>query len=47
MPGRGAGIFLHVNGQGATAGCVSVQRATMDRITGWTRPAAHLRIAIG
>ncbi len=20
---RGAGIFLHVNGQGATAGCVS------------------------
>ncbi|MFF5017688.1 hypothetical protein [Streptomyces sp. NPDC001165] len=27
-PGRGAGIFLHVNGNGATAGCVSVPRAT-------------------
>ena len=46
-PGRGAGIFLHVNGQGATAGCVSVPRATMDRIMAWIRPAAHPRIAIG
>ncbi|MEV6288975.1 L,D-transpeptidase family protein [Streptomyces sp. NPDC051896] len=47
VPGRGAGIFLHVNGQGATAGCVSVPRATMDRIMGWIRPGAHPRIAIG
>ncbi|WP_317445007.1 L,D-transpeptidase family protein [Streptomyces collinus] len=47
VPGRGAGIFLHVNGQGATAGCVSVPRATMDLIMGWIRPAAHPRIAIG
>jgi L,D-peptidoglycan transpeptidase YkuD (ErfK/YbiS/YcfS/YnhG family) len=46
-PGRGAGIFLHVNGRGATAGCVSVPRATMDRIMGWIRPGAHPRIAIG
>lgn len=46
-PGRGAGIFLHVNGQGATAGCVSVPRATMDRITAWIKPGAHPRIAIG
>jgi L,D-peptidoglycan transpeptidase YkuD (ErfK/YbiS/YcfS/YnhG family) len=46
-PGRGAGIFLHVNGKGATAGCVSVPRATMDRIMRWIRPAAHPRIAIG
>ncbi|MGW4872338.1 L,D-transpeptidase family protein [Streptomyces chartreusis] len=46
-PGRGAGIFLHVNGNGATAGCVSVPRATMDRIMSWITPAAHPRIAIG
>ncbi|MEU6087601.1 L,D-transpeptidase family protein [Streptomyces sp. NPDC047085] len=46
-PGRGAGIFLHVNGKGATAGCVSVPRATMDRIMTWIRPGAHPRIAIG
>lgn len=46
VPGRGAGIFLHVNGAGATAGCVSVPRATMDRIMSWAKPSAHLRIAI-
>nr|WP_316748723.1 L,D-transpeptidase family protein [Streptomyces sp. NEAU-HV9] len=46
-PGRGAGIFLHVNGRGATAGCVSVPRTTMDRIMAWIRPGAHPRIAIG
>ncbi|MFK4106933.1 L,D-transpeptidase family protein [Streptomyces sp. NPDC019531] len=46
-PGRGAGIFLHVNGSGATAGCVSVPRATVDRIMGWITPGAHPRIAIG
>ncbi|MFE0098401.1 L,D-transpeptidase, partial [Streptomyces sp. NPDC059015] len=47
VPGRGAGIFLHVNGSGATAGCVSVPRAAMDRIMGWIEPSAHPRIAIG
>ncbi|MFF4742975.1 hypothetical protein ACGF3K_07055 [Streptomyces sp. NPDC047980] len=47
VPGRGAGTFLHVNGKGATAGCVSVPRGTTDRITGWIRPSAHPRIAIG
>jgi len=46
-PGRGAGIFLHINGNGATAGCVSVPRATMDQIMGWVTPSAHPRIAIG
>ncbi|MER7174560.1 L,D-transpeptidase family protein [Streptomyces mesophilus] len=46
-PGRGAGIFLHVNGKGATAGCVSVPRATMDAIMRWIKPGAHPRIAIG
>ncbi|MCF6526195.1 L,D-transpeptidase family protein [Streptomyces sp. JJ36] len=47
VPGRGAGIFLHINGSGATAGCVSVPRATMERIMTWIKPGAHPRIAIG
>ncbi|WP_308307563.1 L,D-transpeptidase family protein [Streptomyces sp. ISL-10] len=47
VPGRGAGIFLHINGKGATAGCVSVPRATMDQFMGWVKPSANPRIAIG
>lgn len=44
--GRGAGIFLHVNGDGATAGCVSVPEEAMLRILRWVRADAHPRIAI-
>jgi L,D-peptidoglycan transpeptidase YkuD (ErfK/YbiS/YcfS/YnhG family) len=44
---RGAGIFLHVNGKGATAGCVSVPGPTMAAILLWLDPAQHPRIAIG
>jgi L,D-peptidoglycan transpeptidase YkuD (ErfK/YbiS/YcfS/YnhG family) len=44
---RGAGIFLHVNGSGATAGCVSAPRwfirTLMDRLDPDHRPV----IAIG
>ncbi|MEV5595703.1 L,D-transpeptidase family protein [Streptomyces sp. NPDC052496] len=45
--GRGAGIFLHVNGRGATAGCVSVPARAMARIVAWVKPAARPHIAIG
>lgn len=45
--GRGAGIFLHVNGKGATAGCVSVPAGAMARILSWVRPSAHPHMAIG
>ncbi|MFF4176822.1 L,D-transpeptidase [Streptomyces sp. NPDC001750] len=45
--GRGAGIFLHIDGRGATAGCVSVPAAAMDRILGWVEPARRPHIAIG
>ncbi|MFD5482277.1 L,D-transpeptidase family protein [Streptomyces hawaiiensis] len=45
--GRGAGIFLHVNGRGATAGCVSVSEEAMRRILGWADPARRPHIAIG
>ena len=47
VKGRGAGIFLHVNGSGATAGCVSVPADAMNRIMAWLRPDAHPHIAIG
>ncbi|GGX91304.1 hypothetical protein GCM10010358_51490 [Streptomyces minutiscleroticus] len=45
--GRGAGIFLHVNGHGATAGCVSVPREAMRRILAWAEPGRAPHIAIG
>jgi L,D-peptidoglycan transpeptidase YkuD (ErfK/YbiS/YcfS/YnhG family) len=43
---RGAGIFLHVNGAGSTAGCVSVPLSTMVALLRWLSPAGHPRIAI-
>ncbi|MFB7849284.1 L,D-transpeptidase [Streptomyces sp. NPDC002466] len=45
--GRGAGIFLHVDGRGATAGCVSVPASAMARILDWVNPARRPHIAIG
>ncbi|MET8555169.1 L,D-transpeptidase family protein [Streptomyces sp. NPDC004959] len=42
--GRGAGIFLHVDGKGATAGCVSVPSATMRALLRWVRPGARLAV---
>ncbi|MFJ3517661.1 MULTISPECIES: L,D-transpeptidase [unclassified Streptomyces] len=45
--GRGAGIFLHVNGKGATAGCVSVPERAMRAILRWADPRRRPHIAIG
>ncbi|MGB8945426.1 MAG: L,D-transpeptidase family protein, partial [Streptomyces sp.] len=45
--GRGAGIFLHVNGRGATAGCVSVPDEAMTRILRWAKPEGRPHMAIG
>ncbi|WP_128803570.1 MULTISPECIES: L,D-transpeptidase family protein [unclassified Streptomyces] len=45
--GRGAGIFLHVNGRGATAGCVSVPADPMRKILTWARPGRAPHMAIG
>ncbi|WP_328971238.1 L,D-transpeptidase family protein [Streptomyces sp. NBC_00239] len=44
---RGAGIFLHVNGKGSTAGCVSVPEESMRRILAWADPRRSPHIAIG
>ncbi|WP_411149005.1 L,D-transpeptidase family protein [Streptomyces sp. A30] len=45
--GRGAGIFLHVDGRGATAGCVSVPADAMRRILRWAEPGKKPHLAIG
>jgi L,D-peptidoglycan transpeptidase YkuD (ErfK/YbiS/YcfS/YnhG family) len=44
---RGAGIFLHVNGDGATAGCVSAPRWFLQRTLDALAPDQRPVIAIG
>jgi len=44
---RGAGIFLHVNGKGATAGCVSAPRAFMVQMMARLDPAKVPVMAVG
>lgn len=44
---RGSGIFLHVNGRGATAGCVSAPRPFLQRLMTRLDPAKAPVIAIG
>jgi L,D-peptidoglycan transpeptidase YkuD (ErfK/YbiS/YcfS/YnhG family) len=44
---RGFAIFLHVNGRGATAGCVSAPRSFLQRLYGRLSPQRHPVIAIG
>jgi L,D-peptidoglycan transpeptidase YkuD (ErfK/YbiS/YcfS/YnhG family) len=41
---RGGGIFLHINGSGATAGCVSLRRGDMARVMRWLDPQRKPRI---
>ncbi|MEV6494460.1 L,D-transpeptidase family protein, partial [Actinoplanes sp. NPDC051633] len=43
---RGSAIFLHINGSGSTAGCVSVSRASMINILKWLNPASKPRIVM-
>ena len=42
----GSAIFLHVNGAGSTAGCVSVARAGMISVLNWLDPALKPRIVM-
>jgi L,D-peptidoglycan transpeptidase YkuD (ErfK/YbiS/YcfS/YnhG family) len=44
---RGAGIFLHVNGSGATAGCVSAPRAFLTQLMWRLDPDLHPVMAVG
>jgi L,D-peptidoglycan transpeptidase YkuD (ErfK/YbiS/YcfS/YnhG family) len=44
---RGGGIFLHIRGDGYTAGCVAMSRAQMRWLVQWVRPRAHPRLVMG
>lgn len=44
---KGGGIFLHVNGSGATAGCVSLYESSMLKVLKWMDPAKKPRIVLG
>jgi L,D-peptidoglycan transpeptidase YkuD (ErfK/YbiS/YcfS/YnhG family) len=44
---RGAGIFLHMNGRGATAGCVSAPRRFIQKAMGALDPDLAPVIAVG
>jgi L,D-peptidoglycan transpeptidase YkuD (ErfK/YbiS/YcfS/YnhG family) len=45
-PGRGSGIFLHENGAGSTAGCVSLAHDELGRVLTWLRPEEQPRVVI-
>ena len=45
--GRGTAIFVHINGPGLTAGCVSVARPAMIRLCRWLDPGKRPACAIG
>ncbi|HEY3685708.1 MAG TPA: L,D-transpeptidase family protein [Streptosporangiaceae bacterium] len=42
VPGLGSAIFLHINGSGATAGCVSVPAGDVDFILRTLRPGDRI-----
>jgi L,D-peptidoglycan transpeptidase YkuD (ErfK/YbiS/YcfS/YnhG family) len=46
VPGRQAGIFLHITNGHPTWGCVAIGRAEMTRLMTWLDPAASPRITI-
>ncbi len=45
VPGRGSGIFLHVDDGRATNGCISLPRADLVRTLRWLRRGATISIS--
>lgn len=43
--GRGSGIFLHVNGTGATGGCVSISKAALASLLGYLHGSDRITIS--
>jgi L,D-peptidoglycan transpeptidase YkuD (ErfK/YbiS/YcfS/YnhG family) len=43
----GSAFFLHVSVGSPTAGCVSIDKADLERIIRWLKPSDHPRILIG
>jgi L,D-peptidoglycan transpeptidase YkuD (ErfK/YbiS/YcfS/YnhG family) len=46
VPGRGSGIFLHVQTGSPTNGCVSLPRVQLLRVLRWLSPSASPRVSI-
>ena len=46
VPGRGSGIFLHLDYGQSTDGCVALERRALYRVMAWLRPSDHPEIAI-
>jgi L,D-peptidoglycan transpeptidase YkuD (ErfK/YbiS/YcfS/YnhG family) len=44
---RGGGIFVHVRGDGLTAGCVAMDQPDMKWLLTWIRPGAKPRLVMG
>jgi L,D-peptidoglycan transpeptidase YkuD (ErfK/YbiS/YcfS/YnhG family) len=44
VPGRGSAIFLHVDHQSGTYGCVTLPRTQLLRVMRWERPGAVMVI---
>lgn len=47
IPGRSAGIFVHVTDGEPTWGCVAIEREQMRTLLRWLDPAAAPRITVG
>jgi len=47
VPGRGSGIFLHVQVHNSTNGCVSLPRPQLLRVLRWLRPSPAPQVVIG
>jgi L,D-peptidoglycan transpeptidase YkuD (ErfK/YbiS/YcfS/YnhG family) len=47
IPGRVAGIFLHVTDGNPTWGCVAIGRDEMRSVLNWLDPAASPQITVG
>jgi L,D-peptidoglycan transpeptidase YkuD (ErfK/YbiS/YcfS/YnhG family) len=45
--GAGSAFFLHIANNGATAGCVAIDRVALQNLMRWLQPAAAPVIAIG
>ncbi|MUM19399.1 L,D-transpeptidase family protein [Mycobacterium sp. CBMA271] len=44
VPGGGSAFFVHTTDGGATAGCVSLDDATLVQLIGWLRPGAVIAV---
>ncbi|CPU21276.1 conserved exported protein [Mycobacteroides abscessus] len=44
VPGGGSAFFVHSTDGGPTAGCVSLDDATLVKLIGWLRPGAVIAI---